>query len=125
MSVFSISSPPPRMLPLAPQPTPLSAPPQGSATSERALASGYAPAAPAPGNTAGTPAETDPGRSVRRPRDPALAGPPPAFQTNLLDLRNDLETLVRDMDAARAAEARILYGAPPPPRPLDPAPPGN
>ncbi len=135
MSGFSVSSPPPRLLPLAPLPTPLAAPLQGlatgsgtapipAATSGTALATGYTPAAPTQGGTAETPArtpaetprETGQSRTAHRLRDPALAGPPPAFQTNLLDLRNDLETLVRDMDAARAAEARILYGAPPPPR---------
>ena len=54
-----------------------------------------------------------------RIKDPSLAGPPPAFQTALLDLTNDLDTLVRDMDAARAAEARALYGAAPAARPFD------
>ena len=50
----------------------------------------------------------DPGRT-RPPVDPALAGPPPAFQANLLELSQDIETLLRDIRLARDA-ARQGYG---------------
>ncbi len=36
--------------------------------------------------------------------DQRLAGPPPAFQANLLDQTQDLETLIRDVASARLAK---------------------
>ena len=137
MSAFSVSLPPPRLHPAAslqPAASPAAAASAAASGTPSNTAAASQRARPADG--AQDPTRTslhdplrdplrdpDTDRPRARPgdrvRDPALAGPPPAFQTNLLDQRYDLETLVRDMDAARAAEARILYGSPP--RPPGPA----
>lgn len=42
------------------------------------------------------------------PQDNRLTGPPPAFETNLLDLTHDIDALIRDIEAARQS-AREAY----------------
>ncbi len=59
---------------------------------------------------------------TERPRTPvideSLAGPPPAFETSLLDLTHDIDTLIRDIRSARQAalEGYGLLGAAAEPR---------
>ena len=69
--------------------------------------------------------EADPAPGPERPR-PSLdphPGPPPAFETNLLELDADLQTVIRQMQAARE-QARDLHAiAPGTPSPTPGEPP--